>query len=90
MADQDLLTIFVALTAVAVVIQAGIVSGLYYVSNKLNRQVDRAMRTARDLSEPAYRLAENLRDYSVRVAELSGVTRGEMHDLSHRIHRTVQ
>ena len=37
MVDQNLLTIFVALTAVAVLIQTGILVGFYLVSAKLSR-----------------------------------------------------
>jgi hypothetical protein len=42
MANQNLLTVFVAVVALAVVIQAGILAGFYFVSLKLKQQADRA------------------------------------------------
>ena len=40
MVDQNLLTVFLAVTAVAVLIQTGILIGFYVVSTQLSRQAD--------------------------------------------------
>jgi hypothetical protein len=41
--DQSLLTIFIALTTVAVLIQTGILVGFLFLSTKLSRHADQAM-----------------------------------------------
>jgi hypothetical protein len=43
MANQNLLTIFVALTTVAVFIQTGILAGFFYLSMKMSRHADTAL-----------------------------------------------
>jgi hypothetical protein len=43
MVNQTLLTIFVALTTVAVIIQTGILAGFFYITTKLNRRADTAL-----------------------------------------------
>jgi hypothetical protein len=74
MVDQNLLTIFIALTALAVLIQAGILVGFYFLSTKLSRQADRAMDVTRNLLGPLQTTAENLRAVSARLAEFSATT----------------
>ena len=68
MVNQDLLTIFVALTAVAVLIQTGILVGFYFLSIKLSRQADQAIEATRKILCPLQRAAETLRAVSARVA----------------------
>ena len=43
MVDQSLLTVFLALTAAAILIQTGILVGFYFASAKLGQQADRAI-----------------------------------------------
>jgi hypothetical protein len=43
MAAQSLLTIFIALTTVAVLIQTGILVGVFFLSTKLSRRADQTM-----------------------------------------------
>src|SRR5262249_55827193 len=74
MVDQNLLTVFIALTALAVLIQAGILVGFYFLSRKLSRQADRALDVTRNLLGPVQTTAENLRAVSARVAEISANT----------------
>jgi len=69
MAQQELITIFVALTAVAVVIQTGVVVGLYLMSAKMMAQADRAMATTRQLFPSIERAIDNLHDASARFDE---------------------
>jgi hypothetical protein len=73
MVDPNLLTIFVALTAVAVVIQTGILVGFYFLSTKLSRQADRAMDATRNMVGPLHTVADRLQDVSARIADI-GVT----------------
>ena len=76
MADQTLLTIFVAVTALAVLIQTGILVGFYFASLKLSRQVDQAMDMSRNLFGPLQTAVANLKIVTARVAEFSASTRG--------------
>jgi hypothetical protein len=78
MVDQNLLTIFIGLTALAVLIQAGILVGFYFLSTKLSRQADRAMDVSRNLLGPLQTTAENLRAVSARLAELSATTQEQL------------
>ena len=70
MVDQSLLTIFVALTAVAVLIQTGILVGFYFLSTKLSRQADQAMDLTRNVLGPIQNAAENLQAVTARIAEI--------------------
>jgi hypothetical protein len=49
MVDKNLLTIFIAVTAVAVLIQTGILAGFFFLSTKLSRQADQAMDVTRTM-----------------------------------------
>jgi hypothetical protein len=71
MVDQDLLTVFLALTAVAVLIQTGILVGFYFISTKLSRQAERALTVSRDVLGPLQSTIENLRAVTNQVAEIS-------------------
>jgi len=68
MVDQNLLTWFVALTALAVLIQTGILVGFYVVSLKLSRQAEQAMEAAQNVLTPIQTAAETLQAVSSRVA----------------------
>jgi len=69
MVNQDLLTVFVALTAVAVLLQTGILIGMYVLTNKISSQLDRATEHARSLLGPAVSLTEQLQSVTARMAE---------------------
>jgi hypothetical protein len=81
MADQNLLTIFIAITAVAVLIQTGILVGFYFASLKLSRQADQALDLTRNLFGPLQKTIENLRSVTARVAEFSASTRGQLRQI---------
>jgi hypothetical protein len=76
MADQNLLTIFIAITALAVLIQTGILVGFYFASVKLSRQLDQAADLTRNVLGPLNTAIENLRSVTSRAAEFSASTRG--------------
>ena len=83
MVDQNLLTIFIALTALAVLIQTGILVGLFIVSMKLSRQADRAIVVTRNFLDPLQRTVENLQGVSARIAEFGAATRVQIQQLEH-------
>jgi hypothetical protein len=76
MDNQNLLTIFIAITALAVLIQAGILAGFYFASLKLSRQFDQAVSLTRNLVGPLQNAAENLSSVTMRLAEFSASIRG--------------
>lgn len=78
MVDQNLLTIFIALTTLAVLIQTGILVGFFFVSTKLSRQADKALDTTRNLLGPLQTTAENIQDVSGRIAEFGSTASGKM------------
>ena len=71
MAVQDLLTIFLALTALAILIQTGILVGFYFVSWKLSHQVEQATQATRNILGPVQAAAETLQAVSARITRLS-------------------
>ena len=70
MFDRNLVIIFIALTAVAVLIQTGILAGFFFLSTKLSRQADQAMDVSRNLLDPLHKTAKNLEAVSARVAQV--------------------
>ena len=87
MDEQDMLTVFLALTAVAVLIQTGILVGFYLLTRKLSRQADHALDVTRDLLGPIEKAAENLQDVSVRFAELSSKVQGQVREFEQWLKR---
>ena len=69
MVDQKLLTIFVALTSVAILIQTGILVGFYILSHKVSRQANRAVEETQNLFVLMNRLIKRLQTASDRLAE---------------------
>jgi hypothetical protein len=78
MVDQNLLTVFLAVTAVAVLIQTGILIGFYVVTSKLTRQADQAMNTVDKLLRPLESAVENLRVVTSQIADFSHSTQGQI------------
>ena len=89
MVDQNLLTIFIALTALAVLIQTGILVGLFIVSTKLSRQADRALDVTRNFLDPLQKTIENLQAVSARIVEFGAATREQLQHLEHWWRRTA-
>lgn len=81
MVNPNLLTIFIALTAVAVVIQTGILVGFYFLSTKLSRQADQAMDATRNLVGPLHTVADNLQTVSARIAGIGATTHEKLRRL---------
>jgi hypothetical protein len=81
MVNPNLLTVFIALTAVAVVIQTGILVGFYFLSTKLSRQADQAMDATRNLVGPLHKVADNLQTVSARIAEIGATTHEKLRQL---------
>lgn len=67
---EGLLTLFVALTALAVITQAGVLVGIYIMSRRLSDQVERFMRETREMIVPMKSITENLRVASGNLVEI--------------------
>ena len=78
MVDQNVLTVFIALTAVAVLIQCGILLGLCFMSFKLTRQADRAAEVARTFLGPIQHTAEHLQVLAARMTEVGAVVHSQL------------
>lgn len=67
---EGLLTLFVALTAIAIITQAGVLVGIYVMSKRLSEQVERFMRDTREMIVPIRSIADNLRTASANLVEI--------------------
>jgi len=67
---EGLLTLFVALTAIAIITQAGVLVGIYIMSKRLSEQVERFMKETREMMVPIRSIAENLRVASANLVEI--------------------
>lgn len=67
---EGLLTLFVALTALAVITQAGVLVGIYVMSKRLSEQIERFMKETREMIVPMKSITENLRMASSNVVEI--------------------
>lgn len=73
---EGLLTLFVALTALAVITQAGVLVGIYVMSKRLSDQIERFLKESRDMMVPMKSIVENLRTASSNLVEI-GLTARE-------------
>jgi len=67
---EGLLTLFVALTAVAIAAQAFALVGIYVMSQRLGKQVERFMSETREMMVPIKSVADNLRTASANLVEI--------------------
>lgn len=72
---EGLLTLFVALTALALVTQAGVLVAIYLMSKRLSDRVDRFMKETRDIMVPLGSVTENLKVASANIVEIGAVAR---------------
>jgi len=89
MADERLLTIFIAVTAVAVLLQTGITAGLCFMSLKMSRQADRAAAEARKFVGPVHDLMNKIEFAANRLAEVSASTQTQLHQREFQLDRTL-
>ncbi len=89
MVDQNLLTVFLAVAAVAVLIQTGILVGFYVVTAKLTRQTDEAMDTVHKLLGPLESAVENLRVVTSHIAGFSHSTQEQIRQVEKWFRRSA-
>jgi hypothetical protein len=76
---EGLLTLFVALTAVAVITQAVVLVAIYLNSRRLGAQIERFMRETRELMGPVKSITDNLRVASANLVEIGVAAREQFH-----------
>jgi uncharacterized protein YoxC len=67
---DQLLTFFVALTALAVLAQACVLVAIYLMSKRLSNQIDRFMSETREMMVPVKAITENLQVASTNIMEV--------------------
>ena len=72
---EGLLTLFVALTALAVITQAGVLVAIYMMSKRMSDQIDRFMKDTREMMAPMRTITENMRIASANLVDIGVVAR---------------
>jgi len=67
---EGLLTIFVALTAIAVIMQAGVLIAIYLVTKRTSEKLDKFTKDAQELMVPMRSIADNMKTVSEDLIEL--------------------
>src|SRR5690349_15075193 len=67
---EGLMTLVVALTAIAIITQAGVLVAIYMMSKRLSDKVERFMKETREMMLPVRSIAENLRVASANLVEI--------------------
>jgi hypothetical protein len=67
---EGLLTLFVALTAIAVTLQAGVLIAIYLVSKRTSEKMDRFLKEAHELMVPMKTVVDNLKTVSEEAIEI--------------------
>ena len=74
---EVLLTLFVALTAIAIITQGVVLLGIYAMSKRLSEQLDQFMKDTREMMVPVRSITENLRTASVNLVEIGMLARDQ-------------
>ena len=76
---EGLLTLFIALTAAAVMLQAGLLLSLYLMWKRLTGQVDLTLAQVRDLIPTLHTITLNLKTVSEDIVDVGNVARQQAH-----------
>ncbi len=86
---EGLLTLFVALTAAAVMLQAGILLSLYLLSKRVVGQIELTLGQLRDLMPSLKTVTDNLKTVSEDVVEVGHAAREQVHNIEEMIGETT-
>ena len=75
---EGLLTLFVAVTAVAVILQACVLVAIYMIAKNLAGQADRFMKDMRELMVPVRSITENIKTVSEELIEMGMSAKEQM------------
>jgi hypothetical protein len=67
---EQLLTLFVALTALAVMTQAGVLVAIYLMSKRTSEQIERFIAETREMMVPMKAITQNLQTASANLVEI--------------------
>lgn len=84
------MTFFVALTAIAVMIQAAVLIGIYMVSKRHSEQMDRFIKETRELMVPIRSITENLRTASANIVEIGAAAREQFRRVEGMVNDTSE
>ena len=84
------LTLFVALTALAVLMQAVILVSIYILSRRVAGQIELTLAQLRELMPPLKTVTENLKTVSEDLVEIGGAAREQFHRVEDMIGETGQ
>jgi flagellar basal body-associated protein FliL len=85
-----LLVVFVALTAIAVMTQAGVLVAIYMVSKRHSEQMERFMNETREMMAPIKTITENLRTASVNIVEIGIAARDQFRRVEGMVNDTSE
>jgi len=83
-----LLTIFVAITALAVVTQACVLVAIYLMSKRLSNQMERFMAESRELMVPVRTITDNLKTASSNILEIGVSAREQFRHVENMVSET--
>ena len=76
---EGLLTLLVALTALAVMTQAGVLVAIYLMSRRMSEQVEHFMKEVREMMIPMKTITENLKIASANLVDIGVAAREQFH-----------
>ena len=85
-----LLTVFVALTAIAVMTQAAVLVAIYMVSKRHSEQMERFMVETREMMAPIKTITENLRTASANFVEIGIAARDQFRRVEGMVNDTSE
>jgi methyl-accepting chemotaxis protein len=85
---ESLLTLFVALTAAAVLVQAGFLVGLYIMTRRVTGQIEATLNQIRDMTPALKVVTENLRTASTDMVEVGAAARQQFHHVEEMVAET--
>jgi hypothetical protein len=87
MADQNLLTILIAVTALAALIQTVVLAVFYLLAVRLGRQAGRVIDASRSAIDPLERTVRNLRAVSEQFSEVAATIKDRLRPLEDWLRR---
>ena len=81
---------FVALTTIAVIIQAVILFGIYQLTRRVTGQVESTLGQLRELTPPLKSVTQNLKTVSEDVVEIGSSAREQFHRIEEMVGTTSQ
>jgi hypothetical protein len=85
---DTLLMVAVVLIALAIIVQAGVLVGMYLISRRLTDKVNGLLDESRTLVGPLQTVTTNLKTASAEVAEAGKIARDQAHAIEHTLNET--